>query len=203
MANPTVIIAGSFVYPDVPFLEMDVTVEVRSNFTSNISEHPVERGADISDHVRVQNPTFSLKGYVSNHHVLPVAEGNVVSDYGKRTSIVYDYLDSMWRSSAVFTLVNEFKSYPNCVIKEINIPQDAANSEAIEINLEIQQLRLVSPEYLLASVSVASDKKGDSEGTKSGGTASTSEIDTGAPGIARITRVLSGENRDIGDGTGG
>ena len=175
MASPTVFIAGSFVYPDLPFIEMDATTEVSHNFTARVSEHPVEVGADITDHVRAENPTFDIKGYVSNHHIMDVQAGNVIGNDGKRTQIVYDYLRDMYNRSIPFTLVTEFESFTNCVITDLNIPVTADKAEAVEINLKVKKLRLVAVEYLNTSVTIAEDKSGDSEGTRNGGTESTEE----------------------------
>lgn len=172
MASPTVFIAGSFVYPSPVFIEMDATVEIAHNFKSQITKHPVESGSKITDHVRPENASFSVKGYVSNHHVAPVVQGNVLGDNGKRTKIAYDYLRNMQKNSVPFTMVTELDSYPNCVIEDLNIPVTAKNGEAIEINLRIEQLRVVSPEFL--NTGIVAEKAGDSEGTANGGTASTS-----------------------------
>lgn len=177
MASPTVFIAGSFVYPSPVFIEMDATVEITHNFKSSITEHPVESGAKVTDHVRPENRSFSVKGYVSNHHVAPVIQGNVLGDSGRRTKIAYDYLNDMWEKAIPFTMVSELDSFPNCVIEDLNIPVTAKNGEAIEINLKIKQLRLVSPEFLNTAISLT--KSGDSEGTKNGGTSSTSEASGG------------------------
>lgn len=182
----TVLIAGSFVYPDSPFIEMDATTEISHNFTSRVSEHPVEVGADISDHVRDENPSFDVKGYVSNHHILPVRQGNVLGDTGKRTQIAYNQIRDMQKRNIPFTLVTEFESFPNCVIVSNNIPVSADKAEAIEINLQIKQLRIVSVEYLNTSINIAEDKSGDSEGTNNQGTESTEELEP----FSRVIRVF-------------
>jgi len=192
MASPTVFIAGSFVYPSPVFIEMDATVEITHSFRSQITEHPVERGSSVTDHVRPENRAFSVKGYVSNHHVAPVVQGNVLGDSGRRTKIAYDYLDDMWRNAVPFTMVTELDSYPNCVIESLDIPVSAKHGEAIEINLKIKQLRLVSPEFLNTAITVA--KAGDSEGTANGGTASTSEASFSP--FSRTLRVITGEDSD-------
>lgn len=190
MASPTVFIAGSFVYPSPVFIEMDATVEIAHNFKSQITKHPVETGSKITDHVRPENSSFSVKGYVSNHHVAPVVQGNVLGDTGKRTKIAYDYLYDMWRNAVPFTMVTELDSYPNCVIEDLNIPVTAKHGEAIEINLKIEQLRVVSPEYI--NTAVVSSRSGDSEGTNNGGTASTAEAGGGF--VLSTARVFGFDN---------
>lgn len=190
MASPTVFIAGSFVYPSAVFIELDATVEITHNFRSQITEHPVETGSKVTDHVRPENRSFSIKGYVSNHHVTPVVQGNVLGDTGKRTKIAYDYLNDMWLNSVPFTMVSELDSYPNCVIEDLNIPVTAKNGEAVELNIKLKQLRLVSPEYLNTAITVA--KAGDSEGTKNGGTSSTAEVEDGF--ILSVPRLFEEDN---------
>lgn len=67
-----------------------------------------------------------------------------------------------------------------------NIPVSADKAEAIEINLQIKQLRIVSVEYLNTSINIAEDKSGDSEGTNNQGTESTEELEP----FSRVIRVF-------------
>lgn len=47
-------------------LEIDATPSQGYEATAEATEHPVERGAPITDHVRPNNPTITLEGIISN-----------------------------------------------------------------------------------------------------------------------------------------
>jgi len=58
----------------------DAIVEEAPEFSSLISQHPVEDGPEVTDHIQLKNPTLSLKGHISNTPTdLSVAIANIVS----------------------------------------------------------------------------------------------------------------------------
>lgn len=65
-----------------PVLTFDVVTNENPNFPTQIAEHVVEKGADISDNVRVGQKTLTLEVFVSNEPTDPNAQ------YGKGTGKV-------------------------------------------------------------------------------------------------------------------
>lgn len=51
---------------DSNVLSFDSVVNVRENFTNNITSHPTENNNSITDHVFQRNPTFSFKAVITN-----------------------------------------------------------------------------------------------------------------------------------------
>jgi hypothetical protein len=44
---------------------MDAVTEEKPEYTATVTEHPVEDGPEVTDHIQLKNPTVSIKGTVS------------------------------------------------------------------------------------------------------------------------------------------
>ena len=175
----------------VPFLELDSTVELMTDFKGSVTSHPVESGSRITDHFSRENPRFTLRGVTSNTPVLEPAYNNVAKSHGKRTKNVYDVLYDIYSTGALFTLVADLDSYPNCVIKSFGFTQNAQQAEALYVDLQIEQLRIVTSRRVAAIIpnqnpEVAQDSTDtNNQGVKSGRERDFPEL--------RTPVVLSGE----------
>lgn len=150
----------------VSFLELDSTVELQSSFDGQVTSHPVAVGSRITDHFTRENPKFALRGVTSNTPVYETVYNNVAKNYGKRTKNVYDVLRNMHADGSIFTLVCDLDSYQNCVIRNFSFTQNAQQAEALYVDIQIEQLRVVSSRRVTAIIpNQAPEVADDSEGT--------------------------------------
>ena len=188
MANPLVFIAGgntpsTSVGPVQPFIEFDSTVEVSTEFTGSLSTHPVESGSRVTDHFTRENPTFSVRGVTSNTPVFPIGGGtrnfgatyqrnefNAVEGGGKRTKNLYEVLSAMYSTGALFTLVCDLDSYDNCIIKSMDFSQTSDKTEALYVDLTVEQIRVVGTQRVVSPFPIEPTKAVDSQPTSDAGT---------------------------------
>lgn len=186
----TYIIAGgdpSSVASGRPFIEMDATISLSPTMSGKVTKHPVEDGSKIADHVVIENKRFSVDGYVSNAPVF-LTRGNVLGvPSQRRTQIAYDTFETMFDNKVVFTLVTEFKSYPNCIITSLNMPK-TGSVDSLHVQMEVEQIRVVSSKFVLF---VAPEAKDDSTDTQHGGKGQTNEINF----LSRVIELI-GDTRD-------
>ena len=184
-------IAGSSYYPSEveelgnSFVEMDATVSLNEEFNNSISSHPVQVGADITDHVRRENNKFSIKGMISDYSPgQRVKQGSFYTSAGtgdgsvipSRAQQAYEFITRMRNNAVLFTLVTQYKSYPNCVISKVSNEHKAANGGALELSIDVQQIRIVrTSSTILASTVKEPD---DSVSVKNNGTESGGEIES-------------------------
>lgn len=63
-----------------PLIVLDVVNEEEPTYTADVTEHPVEDGPEITDHIQLKNPTLRLKGTISATPLdLATSIGNLVS----------------------------------------------------------------------------------------------------------------------------
>lgn len=49
-----------------PLAVLDVVSEEKADYTAEVTEHPVEFGPEVSDHIQLHNPVLRLKGRISS-----------------------------------------------------------------------------------------------------------------------------------------
>lgn len=157
--NPTFFVAGGQLADAagnasaaVPFIELDSTAEVTTDFSGKVSTHAVGSGARMADHFSLENPKFSIRGVTSNTPVYDTVYNNVSKNYGKRTKNVYDVLKSMFKSGQVFTLVCDLDSYQNCVISNFGFTQNVEQANALHLDLKIEQIRIATSRTVQAII---------------------------------------------------
>lgn len=193
--RPTFFVAGGLLADSagsasssVSFLELDSTVELRSEFNGQVTSHAVGVGSRVTDHFTRENPRFSLQGVASNTPVTTTVYNNVSGTAGKRTKNVYDVLKDMYMNASVFTLVADLDSYENCVISNFGFTQNAQQAEALYVDLQIEQLRVVSSRRVAAIIpNLNPEVAVDSQPATHQGTKQGREFDSST------LRVLSGE----------
>jgi len=174
MAVPTAFIAGGST-PNgdsalANFVEFDATVSVATDFSGDISTHPIETGARIADHFTRENPKFSIQGVTSNHPVTPTSPDNAVIAQGNRAQSMYDVLVRMYLDGAIFTLVTNLDTYPGCILRSLGNTQEVDSAESVRVDLEVEQIRIVSSR-LISTPSIFRDLDGEG-GTQNGGSQS-------------------------------
>lgn len=181
-------IAGGNGRADQRFFEMDCTTQITPMMDNKLTKHPVEAGSNITDHVVIENNRFSIEGVITNAPVF-VAQKNILGETGKRTQIAYDALEELRNSRSTFTLVTEFKSYPNCVITSLTMEKDGT-FDALKVKVDIEQIRVVRTEFVLF---VAPEKVDDSTSTKHSGRGQTLTEVLSNSKVAEVFRDTSGD----------
>lgn len=149
-------------------LEVDATPSQGYESTAETTDHPVENGAAVIDHVRPGNDTFTLEGIISNAPVLvPTTQmGGVTRSVGAvpitvdgkteqatalRWSAPFDRVricDALLRSAvkagAVVALTTGLRSEENLVITRYGASRATEVGQAVAITLEFRQLRIVT-----------------------------------------------------------
>ena len=196
MASPRLFIIGgptpsTSVGPIQTFLELDSTVELNTEFNGSVSSHPVSNGTRITDHFTRENPKFSLRGVTSNTPVRTFNEFHVVKNVGKRTKNAYDVLKGMYETGSLFTIRSDLDVYPNCIIRNFGFTQNAQQAEALYVDLQIEQLRVVGARRITALIPVKDEFAVDSQTTNNKGQGKAKEMSE--DNWSSTKRVLSGE----------
>jgi len=109
-------------------VEFDVVTEERPEMNTEVSEHPIEDGASVSDHVALRPISISMNGVVAGE-----GAGDKI---GKLRSWRND------RHRLRYTGRNIFKNY---VISEMQTEHDARVGDGFRFRLVLQQVRTVKP----------------------------------------------------------
>lgn len=149
-------------------LEVDAATLIAREHTAEVSEHPVETGTAIADHVKPANRTLTLEGVISNaplrtprtqmHGVVgavggaPLRSGqSAVRAQVLRWSGGFDrvsecdaLLAGLVERGVVVQLDTDRGTDESLVITRYRVDRDGATGNALPITLEMKRIRVVS-----------------------------------------------------------
>lgn len=117
-------------------LVFDGSISQSHALSAEVSQHPVEQGVDVVDHVQPQPVRVSLKGVVSAR---PLYEAG----YPGREIDAWAALRSAIESAQPVTLITTLATYENMVISALSVAREKGTGQAIYPDLELRQVRIV------------------------------------------------------------
>ena len=146
---------------DGDFLEFDVAQDISHVAPIKVTEYPVEKGSNISDHVVNQNWTFSITGIFANASLTlnekerPYTEQDVflklVNQIAKKDVVV------------IKTPLNTFR---NCIITNFSIPKNKSVGHSLTITIDFQQVRFVDTSTTIVNTNQPIDSSKTTGDTK-------------------------------------
>lgn len=167
---------------------LDTVNDENPVFASDVTQHPVEKGPEVSDHIQPKNTVLKLKGKISNTPIdLSSSVGNLlasglqtITSAQARTNILNTGLqqgggilgaalmgdagnvaaaglsgaaDALARTALLaardngtpFDVVTRRQRYPSMVIQELKFPRTNQTGKALEFEIDMIELRIVSP----------------------------------------------------------
>lgn len=114
----------------------DLTLEETHERDTTVTEHPIESGASITDHVFLSPERLRLEGFVTDSGVAVLA-----SDPG-RTQSAFDTLDRAWNARERMTVITGYRTYRDMVITRLVLPRTRPDS--MRFTIEMQHITTVS-----------------------------------------------------------
>lgn len=126
--------------PGIKSLICDATISISPTFSNIITQHAVEKSANITDHAYNRNPVIKVEGVISNHHIFEY-EGSAITTDGDRVLEAYNLLKGWWKDRTRVTIVSHWESYEPCIVEQFSTNFSKESSEALVFTLVLQQLR--------------------------------------------------------------
>lgn len=119
-------------------LTFDVVVEETHEDGLVITEHPVERGAPISDHAYVKPKTVTIKGAASNAGSSLNRDGDE-----QRVTTLYDKLLKLQASREPFDVVTGKRSYTSMLLETLSETTDSTSAGTLMITANCREVIIV------------------------------------------------------------
>lgn len=132
-------------------IAVDATLEEIGNDTLQITEHPVQSGANITDHAFYKPAELIMHCGWSNATALfatsvggnqTFAGGSLVRD--DYVSSIYSQLIALQQSLQPFSVVTTIRLYNNMVITSISLTRDKKTSQALMVTITMRQVIIVN-----------------------------------------------------------
>lgn len=153
-------------------LQFGIILEEDHTLESTITEHPVEVGSPISDHIQKQMRKGSLKALVSNHSIIrgftpqpPPTEPGRIANYAAKftrpeyrqrnvAANAFALLKALWEAEQLVTITCVMDTYTNIGISNISVHRNGDSGSAIEFDLNFQEVRTVKIGTKVVSIRV-------------------------------------------------
>jgi len=139
-------------------LALDCTVTETHTATSTVTEHPVESGANITDHIRPEPVQLSITGIVSDTPIgsrqvqrsIAVGGASVqvtqqepptsTTGYGRAA---WAKLDAIRTAAKPVKVVTRDKTYENMALVSLSVPKESKTGGALYFTAQFKQIRIV------------------------------------------------------------
>ena len=164
---------------------LDASVNESHTAQAQITEHQVEKGSNVTDHIRPMPQRISIDGLVTNTPIVnslqdllqpPLqAQDNGFSGSQKRAGNTnaktlqfdssfdrvkntYGELVDAAKKGVLLTVYTSLKTYSNMAIYNLSVPRNAANGNALSFRIDLQEIVQVEVQ-LVKSTSPNNTKK--------------------------------------------
>lgn len=144
--------------PGKALLELDAVVAETHQTDVEVTEHPVEVGANVSDHARLKAGTLTIEGIVSNTPLNRTQARRVVAASGVRfesTSTgdapagapgyaegAYAKLLAVIYDRQLVTIVTQIRTYKKMIMTSLTVPRNAQTGDAVRFSASFKEVRL-------------------------------------------------------------
>lgn len=121
---------------------IDATVAESHEFSSEVTEHPVENGADIADNVRAQPLRVVLDCIVSDTPIGVVADARTSDELP--SSQAYDLLLDIRDAREPVSIETSLRTFDNMMLESLSIPRSPGNGHALRFTASFVQVTLIT-----------------------------------------------------------
>jgi hypothetical protein len=123
-----------------------MTIEEVSTDDLEITDHPVQEGAAISDHCFVKPPELTI-------------QASFEPDFSTDLNEIYANLLALQASRQPFSVTTGKRSYSNMLMQSLTVDTDRSTENVLSVRVRLREIRLVQLEVTTTSVAPKSQQK--------------------------------------------
>lgn len=132
-------------------LEFDASIRETHSSEVTITDHPVEKGSDISDHARRRPDTLQINGVVTNNPVVILRSQRALpsvrdGDPNTRAEDAYGFLLELQSQRLVVGCSTTLRDYANMLITSLSVPRESRTGTIADISLTLREIAIADTE---------------------------------------------------------
>ena len=139
-------------------INLDAVLTEQHSRTSTISSHPVEGGAQVTDHIISEPAEVTIDGIVTNTPIYILAsltapspiEGSP-SPVEDRVGAAYDEIKRIHQQSELIEIVTALETYSDMAINSLTITRDVTTGNVLSLSITAREVTLVTTQSLGAT----------------------------------------------------
>ncbi len=168
-------VAVSDEFLPVGAVELDASLNETHSSSVDVTQHPVEDGADITDHVRIKPETISITGVVTNTPLIFLAS---FRESPTRAEEAYETMRELLRNREPISVITTLRQYDNMILTNMQTSRDARTGNVVQCTLNFQEIIIANSETVEAPEPEAGSAS--SAGAVNGGTQGAGAASAGA-----------------------
>lgn len=127
-------------------VELDATTNEQHSARVEITKHPIEEGANPTDHARVLPEALKLEGIVTNAPLLQPASRSAPPGEQGYAQSSYATLLALKNARRAVSVKTNLRTYRNMVLTQLDTPVDFKTGDAVKLSLGFEEIRIVKSE---------------------------------------------------------
>lgn len=127
---------SGFALSGVVEFDADLTIEESHERAAETTEHPIETGAVVADHVILSPERLRLEGFVTDAGVA------LLGAQPGRTQTAFETLEDAWGAREPVQVVTGYRTYQDMVIVRLDMPRQRPGS--MRFSMELKHVAIVS-----------------------------------------------------------
>lgn len=144
--------------------EIDLAESENHQSDAEVTDDPVESGANITDHVKLNPVIVTLVGIVSDTPIGDLAERRQLDDVHSATA--YDTLAEIQNRRETVTIETSLRLYDNMILKNLGIPRTVTTGDSLQFTVTFKQITFVTNDRTIVRVAVPRAKRKVKRGAK-------------------------------------
>jgi hypothetical protein len=178
-------------------VQLDCSVEEVHSDEAEITEHPVEEGSDISDHIRKLPTSLEITGMITNTPIVFLAsafakspvQGSLIPSQD-RVSDGYDFLQQLMDQGALLTVATSLRDYENMAMQFLTVRRNKDTGQALDCTIgfrEVLKARALSIDLPIPSE--VQNNKPTNKGDKNKDAAKTKQAEQSQSTLSSLTGI--------------
>lgn len=136
---------------------LDATIEERHEYSNTITDHPIEAGGFVTDHVYENPRVLDVTGEITDS---PVSFFSALNGISNRRIEAKDQLVALYEAREVITVVTGLEIYDDMVMENLTFPRNQQTGQRLQFSVTFKQISLVASEIVgVAAEKAAPDAK--------------------------------------------
>lgn len=135
---------------------LDATTSINPLYPSKVTEHHIEDGSSIADHVILNNIKLEIEGVVTD--AASLSKTILVKTTTKEA---FQKLVRARENREIVSVVTSLTTFENMIIVNFSFPRDNTTGGALNINISFEQISIVSSSFVQELPIVFSDDIAD------------------------------------------
>jgi hypothetical protein len=144
-------------------VNVDAAMSQNHERNAEVTKHPVEKGADIADHIRPLPDGLNIHGIISTVSVVDMGQEPTPNRHKKAQGI----LDSASANRRLATVHTGIKIYTNMAVKHIAYHKDPSNGTNLVFTIEFEEIKFATSQTVQVPKSALGPKAATSVARKS------------------------------------